>query len=363
MRIEVSRRQMPSRLFAYFSPVIALALTILLGAIVFMALGKDPVQALYSYFIEPLTETWSLHELLIKATPLILIAVGLSVCYLSNNWNIGAEGQFLMGAVTGSAIPVLMPQFQSFITLPLMLILAMAGGAAYAAIPAFLKSRFNTNEILTSLMLVYVAQLFVDWLVRGPWRNPQGFSFPGTITFNDFALLPEMFPASGRANIGILFALVAAVLVWLMIRRTMKGFEVRVLGQNPRAGRFAGFSSAKMTFFAFLLSGALAGLAGIIEVAGAVQHLNEKLSVGYGFAAIIVVFLGRLNPLGAIVAGLVLALTYLGGEAAQISLQISDKSARVFQGMLLFLVLACDTLINYRIRFVTGRSAASAEGK
>ncbi|MEZ5880056.1 MAG: ABC transporter permease [Nitratireductor sp.] len=363
MRIEVSRRQMPSRLFAYFSPVIALALTILLGAIVFMALGKDPVQALYSYFIEPLTETWSLHELLIKATPLILIAVGLSVCYLSNNWNIGAEGQFLMGAVTGSAIPVLMPQFQSFITLPLMLILAMAGGAAYAAIPAFLKSRFNTNEILTSLMLVYVAQLFVDWLVRGPWRNPQGFSFPGTITFNDFALLPEMFPASGRANIGILFALVAAVLVWLMIRRTMKGFEVRVLGQNPRAGRFAGFSSAKMTFFAFLLSGALAGLAGIIEVAGAVQHLNEKLSVGYGFAAIIVVFLGRLNPLGAIVAGLVLVLTYLGGEAAQISLQISDKSARVFQGMLLFLVLACDTLINYRIRFVTGRSAASAEGK
>ncbi|MCB1416372.1 MAG: ABC transporter permease [Nitratireductor sp.] len=363
MRIEVSRRQMPSRLFAYFSPVIALALTILLGAIVFMALGKDPVQALYSYFIEPLTETWSLHELLIKATPLILIAVGLSVCYLSNNWNIGAEGQFLMGAVTGSAIPVLMPQFQSFITLPLMLILAMAGGAAYAAIPAFLKSRFNTNEILTSLMLVYVAQLFVDWLVRGPWRNPQGFSFPGTITFNDFALLPEMFPASGRANIGILFALVAAVLVWLMIRRTMKGFEVRVLGQNPRAGRFAGFSSAKMTFFAFLLSGALAGLAGIIEVAGAVQHLNEKLSVGYGFAAIIVVFLGRLNPLGAIVAGLVLALTYLGGEAAQISLQISDKSARVFQGMLLFLVLACDTLINYRIRFVTGRSAAPAEGK
>ena len=360
MRIEVSRRQMPSRLFAYFSPVIALALTILLGAIVFMALGKDPVQALYSYFIEPLTETWSLHELLIKATPLILIAVGLSVCYLSNNWNIGAEGQFLMGAVTGSAIPVLMPQFQSFITLPLMLILAMAGGAAYAAIPAFLKSRFNTNEILTSLMLVYVAQLFVDWLVRGPWRNPQGFSFPGTITFNDFALLPEMFPASGRANVGILFALVAAVLVWLMIRRTLKGFEVRVLGQNPRAGRFAGFSSAKMTFFAFLVSGALAGLAGIIEVAGAVQHLNEKLSVGYGFAAIIVVFLGRLNPLGAVVAGLVLALTYLGGEAAQISLQISDKSARVFQGMLLFLVLACDTLINYRIRFVAGQP--SAEG-
>lgn len=364
MRIELIRRPQASRLMAYFSPLLALGLTILLGAIVFSLLGKNPVVALYSYFIEPLTETWSLHELMIKATPLILISVGLSVCYLSNNWNIGAEGQFVMGAVAGSILPVLFPDLQMLWVLPAMLIMAMAGGALYAGIPALLKTRFNTNEILTSLMLVYVAQLFADWLVRGPWRNPEGFSFPGTVRFHEYALLPEILPASGRANAGIIIALVAAVLVWILMSKTLKGFEIRVLGQNPRAGRFAGFSAAKMTFFAFLLSGALAGLAGIIEVSGAIRSLNDKISVGYGFAAIIVVFLGRLNPLGAVVAGFVLALTYLGGEAAQISLQISDKSARVFQGMLLFLVLACDTLINYRIRIVgLGTAAAGAGGE
>jgi general nucleoside transport system permease protein len=359
MRVELVKRPQRSALFSALSPLIALALTILAGSLMFMLLGKNPATGLYSYFIEPLTELWSIHELAIKAAPLILIAAGLCVCYLSNNWNIGAEGQYIAGAIAGSALPVLLPDVQNGFILLLMLICAMLGGAAYAAIPALLKTRFSTNEILTSLMLVYVAQLFLDWLVRGPWRNPAGQSFPGTVTFHDFARLPELFPASGRANLGFVFAVVAAILLWFLLSRTLKGFEVRVLGQSPRAGRFAGFSPKAMTLFAFLLSGALAGLAGISEVSGAVQALNEKLSIGYGFTAIIVAFLGRLNPLGAIAAGLLLALTYLGGEAAQISLQISDKAARVFQGMLLFFVLACDVLIHYRIRFA--RSGAAQE--
>ncbi|PHP65842.1 sugar ABC transporter permease [Zhengella mangrovi] len=359
MRIELVKRPRHSVLFSALSPFVALGLTILAGAIMFALLGKNPVVGLYSYFIEPLTETWSLHELAIKAAPLILIATGLCVCYLSNNWNIGAEGQFITGAILGSLLPVIFPGFTGPLVLPIMILLAMIGGAAYAGIPAVLKMRFGTNEILTSLMLVYVAQLFNDWLVRGPWRNPEGFSFPGTVTFHADALLPEILPASGRANIGIVFALVAAIVVWFILARTLKGFEVRVLGQSPRAGRFAGFSPRSMTLFAFLVSGALAGLAGITEVSGAVQALNEKLSVGYGFTAIIVAFLGRLNPLGVIVAGFVLALTYLGGEAAQISLQISDKTARVFQGMLLFFVLASDTLIHYRVRIVRGAGEAN----
>lgn len=362
MRIELIRRASPSALFSMLSPILALALTVLLGALIFAALGKSPSVALYTYFIEPLIEVWSLHELVIKATPLILIAVGLSVCYLSNNWNIGAEGQYLMGAIAGSALPVLLPQFQNYAVLPIMFMMAMIGGALYAAIPALLKTRFNTNEILSSLMLVYVAQLFLDWLVRSPWRNPEGYSFPGTITFNEFALLPEILPASGRAHFGIVIALILAVLVWLMLKKTKKGFEIRVLGQSPRAGRFAGFSPKKMTLFAFIVSGALAGLAGIIEVSGAVQHLNEKLSTGYGFAAIIIAFLGRLNPLGIIAAGFLLALTYLGGEAAQISLQVSNKTAAAFQGVLLFLVLACDVLIHYRIRFIFAGSGRMQTG-
>jgi simple sugar transport system permease protein len=237
----------------------------------------------------------------------------------------------------------------------------MAGGAAYAAIPAVLKVRFNTNEILTSLMLVYVAQLFLDWLVRGPWRNPAGMNFPGTVRFHEYAVLPEILPTSGRAHWGFVFALVAAVVVWFVLARTLKGFEVKVLGQSPRAGRFAGFSAGRVVMFAFLVSGALAGLAGISEVSGAVRHLNEKLSVGYGFAAIIVAFLGRLNPLGIVAAGLVLALTYLGGEAAQISVGLSDKVVRAFQGLILFFVLACDTLIHYRIRIARPKAAVAGE--
>ncbi|WP_438748623.1 ABC transporter permease [Pararhizobium sp. O133] len=351
MRIELERRPDVSRLFSFLSPLIALALTIFFGGIMFMLLGKDPLAALYSFFIEPLMEVWSLHELAIKAAPLILIAVGLSVCYRSNNWNIGAEGQFIMGAIAGSILPVVFYDWQSPLVLPLMMILGMLGGALFAAIPAFLKAHLNTNEILTSLMLVYVAQLFLDWLVRGPWRNPGGMNFPETRTFDATAVLPEMI-ASGRAHWGFGFALIAAILVWFMMRYTLKGFEITVLGQSARAGRFAGFSSRKMIWFSMLLSGALAGLAGIAEVSGAIQQLRPVISPGYGFTAIIVAFLGRLNPLGIVVAGLVLALTYLGGEAVQVSLQVSDKPIRVFQGLLLFFVLSCDTLIHYKIRMM-----------
>jgi ABC-type uncharacterized transport system permease subunit len=351
MRIELERRPDVSKLFSILSPFIALGLTLIFGGIMFMMLGKDPISALYSFFIEPLTEVWSLHELAIKAAPLILIAVGLSVCYRSNNWNIGAEGQFIMGAIAGSILPVVFYEWQSPLVLPLMMLLGMLGGALFAGIPAFLKAHLNTNEILTSLMLVYVAQLFLDWLVRGPWRNPGGMNFPETRTFDATAILPEMI-ASGRAHWGFGFAIIAAILIWFMMRYTLKGFEITVLGQSQRAGRFAGFSSRKMIWFSMLLSGALAGLAGIAEVSGAIQQLRPVISPGYGFTAIIVAFLGRLNPLGIVVAGLVLALTYLGGEAVQVSLQISDKPIRVFQGLLLFFVLSCDTLIHYKIRMM-----------
>ena len=358
IRIELTRRRQHSRLFSIASPFIALGITVVVGALMFALLGKPPLAALYSYFIEPLTEVWSIHELLVKAAPLILIAVGLSVCYLSNNWNIGAEGQFVMGAIAGSMLPVLFPQVTGPMVLPAMLVMGLIGGAAWAFIPALLKARFNTNEILSSLMLVYVAQLFLDWLVRGPWRNPEGFNFPETRNFHADAILPEIMSASGRAHFGFVFAIVAALAVWFMLSRTLRGFEIRVLGESPRAGRFAGFSARRMVFFAFLLSGALAGLAGISEVSGAIGRLTPTISPGYGFTAIIVAFLGRLNPVGIVIAGLLLALSYLGGEAAQISLGVSDKVAAVFQGLLLFAVLASDTLIRYRVRLVRAPVAA-----
>ncbi|MDO1583631.1 ABC transporter permease [Rhizobium oryzicola] len=362
MRIELERRGSASPLFSVISPILSLLLTLVFGAILFWLLGKGPLSALYSFFIDPLTEVWSLHELAIKAGPLILIAVGLSVAYRSNNWNIGAEGQFTLGAITGSILPVLVPSWHSPLVLPLMMVMGMLGGALFAAIPALLKTRFNTNEILTSLMLVYIAQLFLDWLVRGPWRDPKGFNFPRSLDFSSDAVLPPLLD-SGRAHASIIFALLAAVLIWFMMRYMLKGFEVTVLGRSERAGRFAGFSSRRMVWFSLMLSGALAGLAGISEVSGSIGHLQPSISPGYGFTAIIVAFLGRLNPLGIIASGFVLALTYLGGEAAQLSIGISDKVTRVFQGLILFFVLSCDTLILYRVRIIFGAGKTLAEGK
>lgn len=349
MRLELERRTNPSNLFAVVSPILALVLTLVAGAIMFSLLGKPAGKAIYTFFVQPLLDPWLREQVVAKATPLILIAVGLAVCFRSGNWNIGAEGQYLFGGLVGSMIPVYFNDWQSPAVLPMVIVMGMMGGAFYAFIPAILKARFGTNEILTSLMLVYVAQQFVDWVVRSPWRNPEGKGFPGTESFNESAVLPKLFQG-GDAHWGFILALIATFIVWFMLSKTMKGFEIKVIGQAPRAGAFAGFSAKQTTIFAFLVSGALAGLAGISEVAGAVGKLDDKLSLGYGFTAIIVVFLGRLNPLGVLLGGFILALSFIGGEEAQISLQLSDRAVRVFQGLLLFFVLACDTLVNYKIR-------------
>ncbi len=357
MRIMLEKRGEQSAAMAILSPFIAFGLTLIAGAIIFALLGFNPLAALYVYFVEPLTAVWSIEQLVVKATPLVLIGAGLAVCYMANVWNIGAEGQLTAGAIIGGMVPILFPAWQSPLTLVAMLIMGAIGGMLYGAIPGLLKNRFNANEILTSLMLVYVAQLLLDWLVRGPWRDPQGFNFPKSITFEGWQLLPSI-PGTS-IHIGALFALAAVAALAFLMGKTLKGFEIRVAGSAPRAGRFAGFSRERMVMFSFLLSGGLAGLAGIVEVASTVAQLQPQISPGYGFAAIIVAFLGRLNPLGVLFAGLLLALSYIGGEAAQITLGISDKIAKVFQGILLFFILACDTLILYRIKFESSRIPAA----
>ena len=359
MRIELVRRPERSAAMAWLSPVIAVLLTLFVGAIIFAVSGIDPLKGLYVFFLEPLTLPFTLSELVVKAIPIIIVAVGLALCYLSNNWNIGAEGQLTVGAITGSLVPILFPEFQNILTLPLMLLLGILGGALYAGIPAFLKTRFGTNEILTSLMLVYVATYLLDWLVRGPLRDPKGFGFPGSRAFTDFQVMPILIPGS-RVHLGVILALVVVAGAWFLLRRTITGFAITTLGQAPRAGAFAGFSRRRMVMLVFAISGGLAGLAGISEVAGPVGKLDVVISPGYGFTAIIVAFLGRLNPVAIVVAGLVLALSYIGSERAQIVLGMSSQTGRVFQGLLLFFVLACDTFILYRLRFVRTPHALAA---
>jgi general nucleoside transport system permease protein len=355
MHLALERRAERSTTIAITSPLIAIALTLVTMAVLFAILGKNPITALNVYFVEPLTDSYSLIEIAVKATPLVMIGVGLSLCYIANVWNIGAEGQFLIGAVCGSWIAVKTQGTDAGAwVLPAMLVAGAVGGALYALIPAICKVRFGASEILTSLMLVYVAELFLDYLVRGPWRDPNGFNFPTTAEFDPVATVPTLIEGS-RLHLGAVIALIVVMIATVMLGRTIMGFEIRVVGAAPRAARFAGFDSNRLVIITFLISGALAGLAGIIEVAGPVGHLQPGISPGYGFTAIIVAFLGRLNPIGILIAGLFLALTFIGGEQAQIAMKVPLDLTKVFQGILLFYVLACDSLILYRIRLVSSR--------
>jgi simple sugar transport system permease protein len=352
MQLVLEKRAERSNTIALVSPLIAIGLTIVTMSILFAILGKNPILALWVYFIDPLIDSYSLQEIAVKATPLVMIAIGLSLCYLANVWNIGAEGQFLIGAVAGSWLAVKTNGTDAGPwVLPAMLLLGAMAGALYALIPAICRIRFGASEILTSLMLVYVADLFLDYLVRGPWRDPAGYNFPTTAEFDPVATVPVLVEG-GRLHLGAIIALVAVAAAAVLLGRTLKGFEIRVVGAAPRAARFGGFNSNQLILLTFAISGALAGVAGIIEVAGPVGHLQPGFSPGYGFTAIIVAFLGRLNPVGILIAGLFLALTFIGGEQAQIAMKIPLDVTKVFQGILLFYVLACDSLILYRFRLI-----------
>ncbi len=334
----------------YISPLIALVLTLLSGIVLFEIMGVNPAEALYAFFVEPITYKYGWAELGVKATPLILMGVALSVGFRAGVWNIGAEGQLTLGAICGGGVALWFYQVDSIFVLPLMIIAGILGGMAWAAIPAFLKTRFNANEILTSLMLTYVATLLLSLLIHGPWRDPDGFNFPVSRSFSDSAQLPLIW-AGTRLHLGWLITVAAVIAVWVLMGKTIIGFQVKVIGQAPQAGRHAGFSVNRMIWFSLLLGGGMAGMAGLFEVAGPIGQLLPVISPGYGFTAIIVAFVGRLHPVGVFFAGLVIALSYLGGESAQITMNLPLAVTGVFQGMLLFFLLACDVLIAYRIKF------------
>jgi simple sugar transport system permease protein len=343
------RREIPAWL-VYGTPLLAVALTILSGYFLFIILGLNPGATLYIFLVSPLETQFGLAELAVKAGPLILIATGLAIGFRANVWNIGAEGQLTMGAIFGAGIALAFWGDEGFWILPLMFVAGALGGMMWAAIPAFLKTRFEVSEILTSLMLTYVAALVLSILVHGPWRDPEGFNFPQSRLFTEAAILPVILEGT-RLHAGAFVSLFAAVAAWVLLTHTVTGFQVKVVGQAPMAARFAGFSQKGTVWFSLLLAGALAGVAGMIEVAGPIGQLTPQLTPGYGFTAIIVAFLGRLNPLGIILAGLVMAISYIGGENAQVYAQLPQAATGVFQGMLLFYLLASDFLVRYRVRF------------
>ena len=349
--IKIEKRNDIPKILYFFTPIIAIVLTIIGGGIIFFVLGFNPIQALKFFFVTPISNLYGLSELLLKATPLCLIAIGLSFCFKSNNWNIGAEGQLTFGAIVGGGVALLFYNQEGFYILPTIIIAGAIGGMFFALIPAVLKTFFNTNEILVSLMLVYVSKLLLDYLVVGPWSNPEGFNFPETRQFSESARMPVLFDGL-RVHVGIFLALGAVVLSWFVLYKTYLGFQIKVSGLSLKTAKYAGFKGKTMILIVFMISGGCAGLAGVGEITGPIGQLHRMISPDYGFTAIIVAFLGRLNPFGIIFASLIVALTYLGAETAQIFLQIPKYTGQVFQGMILFFLLASDYLLFFKIKIL-----------
>lgn len=364
--IRVEKRPAPSTAASILSPIFAIALTIICGLLMIAAAGKSPSEALDVYFLFPYNDfvayfnappdersglLYQPAEVLVKAIPLALIGVGLAIAFRAGLFNIGAPGQYILGAIFAGGVALHVPEeTPRIIVLPACLIAGAIGGLLWALIPAFFRIRTGASEILTSLMLSYVAALFLDWLVRNPWRDPAGFGFAQSRDFPESALMPVMLEGT-RLHWGLVLTLIILALLWFVMSRTVAGFRVTVTGLAPRAAHFAGFKQPATIYSVFLLSGALAGLAGAVEATSTIGQLQPEISAEYGFAAIIVAFLGRLHPLGVLFAALVLAMTYIGGENAQISLGLPKNATLVFQGMLLLFLLACDALIHYRLRW------------
>jgi general nucleoside transport system permease protein len=348
--LRLEPRAAPSRAFVWAAPLIALAVTVAIGMALFALLGKDPVLGLRMFFWEPIQSAYAWSEIAMKATPLVLIALGLALCFRANVWNIGAEGQFILGAICAGGVAMQATNDSSRAIVIVILLAGMAGGMAWAAITALLRSRFNASEILVSLMLVYVAEMLLSYLVYGPWKDPDGYNFPQTVTFAKPTQVPKLFDGL-RANIGAFIALATVLGMSVFLFKLFRGFQAIVGGQAPAAALYAGFSSQAALWTALLLSGALAGLAGALEAAGPLGQLTPYVPVGYGFAAIIVAFVGRLHPVGIVFAAVLMSMFYIGGELAQSRMQLPKSITGVFQGLLLFCLLAADTLIAYRVRW------------
>lgn len=358
MRIRFEKRLTPSRFMLIATPVASVLLTMLLGAIIFELLGFDGPDAIYQTFITPIVAPYKWQDVFTKAAPLIIIGLGLSLGNQAKIWNIGAEGQYIIGALCGAGVAFLFPDGQAFWIIPLMLLAGIAGGMVWAAIPAWLRTSFRVSEVLSSLMLVYVALQVLSYLIGGPWKDPNGHNFPQTPPLTPAQELPHALFGTPIPP-GLVIAVALTLLFWVLTSRSVYGFSVRTVGAAPSAARYGGFDARRTIWSTLMISGGMAGLAGILEVMSQLSQINLGFPSGYGFTAIIVSFLGRLHPAGVFLAGLILAVTYVGGQVAQTVVHVPQATAGIFQATMLFFILASDIFIRYRLRIV--REAPSAK--
>jgi len=352
--IRLEKRPEPSRAWSYAAPLVAVLATMVAGGLLFAFLGKDPIAAIRTIFWEPLFSDFAFYyrpQLLIKGAPLVLIAIGLSLGFRAGIWNIGAEGQYIIGALTGAGVALALYPLEAWWLFPCMVLAGALGGWAWAMIPGLLKTRFGANEILVSLMLVYVAEKLLAAMALGLMKNPEGYGFPGSRNLQQYPSATSWIDQNAGLHWGVLMALGAVIAAYVLLSRHILGFQIQLAGQAPRAARFAGVNPTRLTLFCLGTSGALAGLAGLFEVSGPAGVVSIDFNAGYGFTAIIVAFLGRLNPWGILLAGLLMALTYVGGDIAQSKLGLPKAAIQMFQGMLLFFLLAVDLFTNYRLKW------------
>lgn len=359
MPIKLERRPAPSRAMLVITPIASVILTMLIGMVVFDLIGINGQKAVMDIFLTPLLASYKWQDVAVKAAPLIIIALGLSIGNRAQIWNIGAEGQYIVGALAAAGIGIAAGTAGGFFVISAMILAGVVFGALYALIPAVLKTRWDVNEILSSLMLTYVSYQILGYLVGGPWKDPNGRNFPATAPLSETQSLPILFPGT-TVHLGVLIALLLPFAFWLLMSRSTFGYQVRVVGSAPQAARHGGFDAKWTVWIAMLIGGGMAGLAGALEFTGALKAINLGFPSGYGFTAIIVAFLGRLHPIGCLIAGIVLAVTYVGGQVAQTSVHIPNSTAGIFQAMMLFFILASDILIRYRLRWVSAAKPLTA---
>lgn len=359
MRIRFEKRPDPSRTMLFLTPVLAVVLTMLIGIVLFQALGYDGLKTVEAIFFTPVLAAYKWQDVATKAAPLIIIALGLSLGNQAKVWNIGAEGQYVAGALGGAYIAYLTPNVTGSWVILLMIVVGAICGMAWAAIPAFLKTRYNVNEVLSSLMLVYVALQLMNYVITGPLKDPNGNNFPQTAPFTEAQLMPHVLPGTFIPP-GLIVAFVMMLLFWLVVSKSVYGFDVKVIGAAPSAARYGGFNAARTVWTTLLISGGMAGLAGILEVSSQSGQINLGFASNYGFTAIIVSFLGRLHPVGVFVAGIVLAITSVGGQVAQTAVHVPSAAGGLSQALMLFLILAGDVLVRHRIRIVPSQAKTVA---
>jgi len=353
MTVIFEKRLTRSRRAVFLVPIFSFVLALIFGAIILLIFGVDPLEAYRVMAQGSLGSGYALSETLVKAVPLMLTGLGVAIAFRMLFWNIGAEGQLAMGGIAAAYIALFWAdRLPGPLVLPAMFIAGVLAGAVWGLIPAFLRAVLGVNEILTTLMMNYIAILLVEYLYLGPWRDPQGYGFPGTAQFPQVAWLPRL---TGRVHIGLIFALLAAVLVWFVLNRTRWGYEIQVIGENPRAARYSGINIGFNILLVMLLSGGLSGLAGMAEVAGISRRLYQGLTVGYGYTAIIVAWLANLNPWGILFVAFLMGALLVGGDQLQVAMGLPAAVALVLQGAILFFVLGGSIFVNYRVRFVKGR--------